>query len=383
MQTIYDFFESDPVQKMLQAFAYSTNMGVVLTDTNGRHLGPGSNFCEFCQLMNRKAAQQCYQSNKHALEVSIQTKQPFVFVCHAGLIDMVTPLYWNNRLIGSLMAGQIAVDSPSEIPGTDKHGIPRLSQVMYSDALQDKTKDHIKACAQMLLVVGAMLINQLTGRAGEIAPSAVDSNRPSDESIAIYGDKSGSAWLHHDYMISRLLSLGDIEKVNEYIQASLKVTRLLCVPQARLMTLQDCCRHLQDYLTVQESIMPRLSLALETRLAAETKNLLLPTYFLIDLVADRFVCHQASGVQSGTLSVVTSYKRTSSTLKVCDNGTAFLPPLADSYARTYTSVEDIVSAQFPISFEKALCDLLASTRSVQELSLQTVNKQTCLSVLFK
>jgi two-component system LytT family sensor kinase len=381
-KSIYDLLNAENVKTLTKAFAFATGMGVVLTDPNGRHIGPENNFCEFCQLMNREAAQQCYRSNMYALKISIQTRKPFVFICHAGLIDMITPLFLNNRLIGSLMAGQIQVDSPVDLPRSGSHGMRQLSQILRSDAVTESTRLRINACAQMLPIVATLITNTLSDEVKGITPATSEAHRPSSAALAVYSDKSGHAWLQHNYLISRLLSLGEIDHAKSYVDQSIDLTRYLCVSQTNMINIRVCCKYLQNFLSMQERANT-CEFSLETRIADDASDLFLPTYFLIDLISDSFAYQNTSFTPCGKLYVQTSRKERNIVLVVRDDNTGFLPPLVELETKTYTKADDILKEDFPASFKKALYDLFTTSKELINVEFRTDKNQTKLSAQFK
>lgn len=100
------------------SFAFATGFGVVFTDAEGNHIGPGGNFCRFCNKINetKEGAHYCALSNKHAIEIALETKKPSIYICHAGLVNIEIPLIYDGNCIGAITAGQVLCSEENAYP---------------------------------------------------------------------------------------------------------------------------------------------------------------------------------------------------------------------------------------------------------------------------
>jgi len=100
------------------SFSLATGFGVVFTDDEGRHIGPGGNFCKFCDRINatEEGAHCCAMSNKHAIEIAMKTKKPCVYICHAGLVNIEIPLVFDGHCVGAITAGQVICSEENSYP---------------------------------------------------------------------------------------------------------------------------------------------------------------------------------------------------------------------------------------------------------------------------
>lgn len=101
-----------------ESFAYATGFGVVFTDKEGNHIGPGGNFCRFCNKINETAegAHYCALSNKHAIEIALENKKPSIYICHAGLVNIEIPLIYDGNCVGAITAGQVLCSEENAYP---------------------------------------------------------------------------------------------------------------------------------------------------------------------------------------------------------------------------------------------------------------------------
>lgn len=103
---------------MQDSFGYMTGFGVVFTDIKGGHLGQGCNLCSFCEAINNtpEGIQLCEASNRKAIALSMQTMEPTIYQCHAGLINIEYPLIYNGEHIGSFTAGGVRCENSTDYP---------------------------------------------------------------------------------------------------------------------------------------------------------------------------------------------------------------------------------------------------------------------------
>lgn len=96
-------------QKVQNSFALATGFGVVFVDPQGNHIGNGSNFTDFCNCINstEEGRQACARCNKQGFDVALRTHKPCIYICHAGLVNIVIPFHHNGHYLGALTAGQV------------------------------------------------------------------------------------------------------------------------------------------------------------------------------------------------------------------------------------------------------------------------------------
>ena len=56
----------------------------------------------------------CSLSHKKGGEEAARTGRPYIYTCHAGLIDFAAPIIVEGQLIGTILGGQILTASPEE-----------------------------------------------------------------------------------------------------------------------------------------------------------------------------------------------------------------------------------------------------------------------------
>lgn len=80
--------------ELQESLTFATGFGVVFIDKEGRHIGDCGNFCRFCREINSTQIGRtaCERSNLEGMNAALSTREPSIFLCHAGLVSFVIPL---------------------------------------------------------------------------------------------------------------------------------------------------------------------------------------------------------------------------------------------------------------------------------------------------
>lgn len=70
----------------------------------------------FCSLIkhSKEGLERCLKCDRQAFQIACQTKKPYIYECHAGLIDGVIPIMLGDNPVAFLMFGQFLTEPPSE-----------------------------------------------------------------------------------------------------------------------------------------------------------------------------------------------------------------------------------------------------------------------------
>lgn len=152
-------------QEFQDAFSKTTGMAVLTVD-NAAPVTEGSNFTEFCMELTRKSPEGLRRCNTCDLEGGRKSREggrPYVYECHAGLIDMAAPIVVNDEQVGSVLAGQVLPAPPDE----DKFrayaaelGIDPEAYLKAVRKVPHASRQQIEAAAQLLYIV-SMKIGQV------------------------------------------------------------------------------------------------------------------------------------------------------------------------------------------------------------------------------
>lgn len=109
-----DLIDIELLQKIQDEFSKYTGMSALTTDADGKPLTKGSAFTDFCMNYTRRSElgyQRCVASDKNAALRALESGEPVVYVCHAGLADFASPIMMGDKLLGCFLGGQVRISS--------------------------------------------------------------------------------------------------------------------------------------------------------------------------------------------------------------------------------------------------------------------------------
>jgi ligand-binding sensor protein len=160
---ITDVIDLDILQKFQDNFAESMNIASVTVDINGNPVTKPSAYTKFCMDFTHSTAigdRRCAESHKRGGEEAARTGRPYVYTCHAGLIDFAAPILVDGKQIGTILGGQILTSAPEFSKYKQIAGEIGVNEEGYIKAVQDikiTTEKNIKAAAEVLFIVANAL----------------------------------------------------------------------------------------------------------------------------------------------------------------------------------------------------------------------------------
>ena len=106
-------FSQSQISKLfdiLNDFYCITGIKICVFDATGSEIAYAPQIhCDFCKYVHssQKGALLCDKCLKDAFDICRETKQTYIYYCHMGLVECVSPIFQLNNLIGFIMIGQI------------------------------------------------------------------------------------------------------------------------------------------------------------------------------------------------------------------------------------------------------------------------------------
>ena len=103
-------FDLDNLNELLEDFHKVTSLTVSLWDAAHNQLAfYPKQIPKFCEMIKStpEGAAACLKSDVALCKLSYERKEPVVHYCHAGLVDVATPILYNDTLLGYMMFGQV------------------------------------------------------------------------------------------------------------------------------------------------------------------------------------------------------------------------------------------------------------------------------------
>lgn len=166
-------YNPEKLQDLLKDFYSLTEIKICIFDSEGNEIAfYPEHLCSFCNYVRTsgKGKQMCLESDKKAFEICKNTGEKFVYNCHLGLIECVSPIVYNGENIGFIMLGQAHGVENSFDKIKNKiiaYGLDLdLSQKLYEETVftpEDKVKAAIhimEACAGYLYLKRLIVLKE-------------------------------------------------------------------------------------------------------------------------------------------------------------------------------------------------------------------------------
>ncbi|MDP4177388.1 MAG: PocR ligand-binding domain-containing protein [Bacillota bacterium] len=160
---IRDVVDINLLQTFQDNFAIGMNIASVTVDRNGNPVTKPSSYTSFCTNFTHSTKtgdDRCAASHKKGGEEAVRIGKPYIYTCHAGLIDFAAPILVDKQLIGTILGGQILTSEPEESKfrktareiGVDEEGYARAAKNVYMTK-----EENVRAAAEVLFIVANAL----------------------------------------------------------------------------------------------------------------------------------------------------------------------------------------------------------------------------------
>lgn len=159
-----DLVDISVLKRLLNSFVLATGLGAIVVDTSGKPIlipesYPG--ICRFCNMIQstEEGLLRCADSMARAGKFSAQLGEPYIFRCHAGLIEWAAPILLGERHLGSFMCGQVLMWSLDDgaleeiVARSSDIGLSREQLVEAAKELKIMSGPNVQAAADMLFVM--------------------------------------------------------------------------------------------------------------------------------------------------------------------------------------------------------------------------------------
>ena len=159
-----DLIDVELLQKIQDEFSKYTGMAALTTDADGKPITKGSAFTDFCMKYTRQSKlglQRCMESDKNAAVMALESGEPVVYVCHAGLADFASPIMMGDKLLGCFLGGQVRISSKIDEKAlketAEELGIEYESYYQAMESTNTIGKKELKKSAKFLGIVANVL----------------------------------------------------------------------------------------------------------------------------------------------------------------------------------------------------------------------------------
>ncbi len=259
------------LQEIQEAFSSATGLAAVFADEQGNHLGEGSNFSRFCNHIRDfpEGRESCRLSNYLASKIAFTNKQPFIYKCHSGLVDMVVPVIVDSNLVGMMLAGQIrCIDE--EFPTIEKMPSRFEWQTHHEfyphyEEIEVLSRIRIESAARAMFLMAnyivqksiAEMAQQKLNKQNRRLLKEIRTRHELENALREAELKALQHQINPHFMfnvlnsISRLIALGESDKAQEVLAAFTKMLRYSIHDGDDIVTLQRELDYVNKYLYLQ------------------------------------------------------------------------------------------------------------------------------------
>lgn len=267
-----DVITEQSQNEIQNSFSLATGFGVIFTDEDGNHIGSKNNFCRFCTKINEteRGSFYCSCTNKNAITIALETKNPCIYICHAGLINIEIPLIYENECIGAITAGNVLCSednlyprdpAPEDVNWMDD---PELAE--YYSEIPVVTPKQIEGTTAALSNITNYIIQtaayaqiqrQLAERSEELLETEIRRSQLEQQlKIAQLDALQKQVTPHFMFNIinsvSRLMSLGKYDTAKEMLDSFAQMMRYSLANIKSYVTLRQELEYIENYLAIQK-----------------------------------------------------------------------------------------------------------------------------------
>jgi ligand-binding sensor protein len=106
LKTLLDVARWEPVQDQLAAL---THTAIITIDYKGIPVSKHSGRTAFCTVSreNPVTCKRCYRCDALAGLEPVRRNEPFIYLCHCGMVDVAEPIVVGEQYLGADMFGQV------------------------------------------------------------------------------------------------------------------------------------------------------------------------------------------------------------------------------------------------------------------------------------
>jgi len=340
--SLSDLVDKNILQEIQEKFSQATGMGAIIVDAHGEPITEHSCFTPFCKLIreNPAGACRCRDSDASLGEKTSKTGKFEINQCHAGLLDIASPIIVNNVHIATVLCGQVL--SEEYYPGRNDEFLVRLAEELDVDKnelveLRGKVNvisyEKIIKAAELLHIISnyivdmglnyldELLINDIQMKVVEEQKARLELER----TLRLTELKSLQAQVNPHFLfnslntIARLARIEGAAKTEEAAFVLSDFLRHSLRKSGKLVTVREEVEHIKNYLKIQKL---RFSdrIQSEINIDEEIMDMLVPVMTLQPLVENAFLHGLSNVLSDGLVTVEGHYEAGQMMLAVIDNG---------------------------------------------------------------
>ena len=142
-----------------------TGLNISFVDANADFIIKAEKSERFCEMQGdierNTGVSKCWISNYKACRKALAAKRPIVYTCHAGLTEIVVPVFVDNSPIGAIITGQVRMKGIAKFKNAHKSTIsPVIKERMKCQFIKvrEVARAELHAAAKLLYLMADKVI---------------------------------------------------------------------------------------------------------------------------------------------------------------------------------------------------------------------------------
>lgn len=144
---------------LAKRFYTITNTTISIYDNDFKQLCHYPEFRNnFCSLLRENPTLNsiCVQCDQKGFDVCTRTKKTYIYKCHMGLIEVVTPIVYGNIILGYMLFGQISDNKdlnnmkPLALAAAKEYGLDKNALLTELSKVKKRSNEYIESMAVLL-----------------------------------------------------------------------------------------------------------------------------------------------------------------------------------------------------------------------------------------
>jgi histidinol-phosphate phosphatase family protein len=162
--SLTDIISLEELEKILQTFVLATGFSSTYVSPEGEYwLTPRAtdSACKFCSIIQScpEGKKRCVDSMCYAGRLASQLGEPYIYQCHAGLVELSSPIQYGDTYLGSVSCGPVLMWDWDELvvreitERTRDLPLDHAALIAASRDIRVLSSRSVQAAAQLLFIV--------------------------------------------------------------------------------------------------------------------------------------------------------------------------------------------------------------------------------------
>lgn len=186
---------ADNYRNIQDSIADATDMAIITVDFKGKPITHHSNCTGLCKFVrsHSELSQICEKCDSRGGLEAARLNQPYIYLCHMGIVDFAIPISADGQYLGAVMGGQVRLENAWELESLEKITSQKtnIQEFINNIELEDMYNNLPVMKLQKIRANAAMIYNICNYIVGEalLKINLSDGHISSDAGYGLYGDE--------------------------------------------------------------------------------------------------------------------------------------------------------------------------------------------------